>query len=74
MSLLGDSFKNESTSAFAIFKFIQALSAAIAFFYSPYLELTWQLLALAILSVLGSLAFYHVDRNPASASGQEEVG
>jgi len=65
MSLLGEAFKSESTSAFAIFKFIQSLSAAIAFFYSPYVFLSWQLLALTILSTLGSLAFYTVDRNRA---------
>ena len=37
-SILGGVFKEQSSSAFAIFKFMQSLSAAIAFFYSPYLR------------------------------------
>ena len=39
-SILGGVFKEQSSSAFAIFKFMQSLSAAIAFFYSPYLRWT----------------------------------
>ena len=43
-SILGGAFKEQSAAGFAIFKFMQSLSCAIAFFYSPYLTLQWQLL------------------------------
>ena len=43
-SILGGAFKENSAAGFAIFKFMQSLSCAIAFFYSPYLSLPWQLL------------------------------
>lgn len=38
-SMLGSVFSNDSASAFAIFKFVQSLSAAVAFFYSNLLSL-----------------------------------
>merc|ERR1712142_954716 len=60
-SILGGVFKEQSSSAFAIFKFMQSLSAAIAFFYSPYLSLQWQLLITVVLDVLGSVAFCLVE-------------
>jgi hypothetical protein len=41
-SMLGSVFSNDSASAFAIFKFVQSLSAAIAFFYSNLLSLYFQ--------------------------------
>ena len=62
MSLLGGTFKDQSVSAFAIFKFIQSLSAAIAFFYSPYLKLQWQLLILVLFDIIGTLAFCRVEQ------------
>jgi hypothetical protein len=43
-SLLGGAFKVDSASAFAIFKFMQSGSSAIAFAYSSKLGLYWQLL------------------------------
>lgn len=60
-SMLGGVFKEQSSSAFAIFKFMQSLSAAIAFFYSPYLGLQWQLLAAVILDIIGTIAFCKVE-------------
>merc|ERR1712233_87509 len=59
-SILGGVFKEQSSSAFAIFKFMQSLSAAIAFFYSPYLSLQWQLLAAVTLDIVGTVAFCKV--------------
>ena len=43
-SMLGGAFKEDSSSAFAIFKFMQSGSSAIAFAYSSKLGLYWQLL------------------------------
>jgi hypothetical protein len=43
-SLLGGAFKEDSASAFAIFKFMQSGSSSIAFAYSSSLGLYWQLL------------------------------
>merc|ERR1719348_1541182 len=60
-SILGGAFKDQSSSAFAIFKFIQSLSTAIAFFYSPYLGLQWQLLIAVVFDILGSIAFCKVE-------------
>merc|ERR1719319_1174058 len=60
-SLLGGVFKEQASSAFAIFKFMQSLSCAIAFFYSPFLSLQWQLLAAVVLDVIGTVAFCKVE-------------
>ena len=38
-SIIGAIYKDDSAPAFALFKFIQSFSAAIAFFYSGYLML-----------------------------------
>uniref|UniRef100_A0A3B5MEL0 Major facilitator superfamily domain containing 11 n=1 Tax=Xiphophorus couchianus TaxID=32473 RepID=A0A3B5MEL0_9TELE len=61
-SILGYVYAEQSTPAFAIFKFIQSVSAAVAFFYSGYLLLTWQLLLLVILGFTGTLCFFVVER------------
>jgi len=60
-SILGGAFKEKSSSAFAIFKFMQSMSAAVAFFYSPVLELQWQLLFVVILDILGTISFCKVE-------------
>jgi len=60
-SILGGAFKDQSSSAFAIFKFMQSMSAAIAFFYSPSLKLQWQLLLVVVFDVLGTIAFCKVE-------------
>ena len=62
MSILGGTFKDQSSSAFAIYKFIQSLSAAIACFYSPYLKLQWQLLILLVFDIFGTFTFCKVER------------
>uniref|UniRef100_A0A1A8IWM4 Major facilitator superfamily domain containing 11 n=4 Tax=Nothobranchius TaxID=28779 RepID=A0A1A8IWM4_NOTKU len=61
-SILGHVYVEQSTPAFAIFKFIQSVSAAVAFFYSGYLLLMWQLLLLVILGFTGTLCFFVVER------------
>ncbi|XP_072224758.1 UNC93-like protein MFSD11 [Leuresthes tenuis] len=61
-SILGHVYAEQSTPAFAIFKFIQSVSAAMAFFYSGYLLLMWQLLLMVILGFTGTLCFFVVER------------
>ena len=60
-SILAGSFKENSAAGFAIFKFMQSLSCAIAFFYSPFLTLQWQLLITIILDILGAVTFCLVE-------------
>ncbi|XP_047427946.1 UNC93-like protein MFSD11 isoform X2 [Mugil cephalus] len=61
-SILGRVYAEQSTPAFAIFKFIQSVCAAVAFFYSGYLLLMWQLLLMIILGFAGTLCFFVVER------------
>ncbi|XP_072532502.1 UNC93-like protein MFSD11 [Salminus brasiliensis] len=61
-SILGRVYSEQSAPAFAIFKFIQSIFAAVAFFYSGYLLLTWQLLIMVILGFTGTLCFFMVER------------
>ncbi|XP_029283969.1 UNC93-like protein MFSD11 [Cottoperca gobio] len=61
-SILGCVYAEQSTSAFAIFKFIQSVFAAVAFFYSGYLLLKWQLLLMVVLGFAGTLCFFVVER------------
>ncbi|XP_072225550.1 UNC93-like protein MFSD11 [Leuresthes tenuis] len=58
LSIIGFMFHDNSAPAFAIFKFIQSIMAAIAFFYSNYLLLHWQLLILVVMGFLGSISFF----------------
>ncbi|KAF4074005.1 hypothetical protein AMELA_G00249630 [Ameiurus melas] len=67
-SILGCVYSEQSIPAFAIFKFIQSVFAAVAFFYSGYLLLSWQLLTMVILGFMGTLCFFLVERMP-SVSG-----
>lgn len=61
-SILGHVYAEQSTPAFAIFKFIQSVFAAVAFFYSGSLLLMWQLLLMVILGFAGTLCFFVVER------------
>lgn len=61
-SILGRVYAEQSTPAFAIFKFIQSVFAAVAFFYSGYLLLMWQLLMMVVLGFAGTLCFFVVER------------
>ncbi|TRZ04279.1 hypothetical protein DNTS_003230 [Danionella cerebrum] len=71
-SILGRVYAEQSAPAFAIFKFIQSICAAVAFFYSGYVLLTWQLLVMVIMGFFGTLCFFVVERiQNASADSQE---
>uniref|UniRef100_A0A8C2X381 UNC93-like protein MFSD11 n=1 Tax=Cyclopterus lumpus TaxID=8103 RepID=A0A8C2X381_CYCLU len=61
-SILGCVYAEHSTPAFAIFKFIQSVFAAAAFFYSGALLLKWQLLVMVLLGFAGTLCFFVVER------------
>ncbi|XP_013399249.1 UNC93-like protein MFSD11 isoform X2 [Lingula anatina] len=60
-SILGFMYPDESAPAFALYKFMQSLAAAVAFFYSDVLMLKWQLLILQVMCVLGSFCFFIVE-------------
>uniref|UniRef100_A0A3Q2Q1M0 Major facilitator superfamily domain containing 11 n=1 Tax=Fundulus heteroclitus TaxID=8078 RepID=A0A3Q2Q1M0_FUNHE len=61
LSIIGFTFRDDSAPAFAVFKFIQSIMAAVAFFYSNYLLLHWQLLILVIAGFMGSVSFFAAD-------------
>lgn len=70
-SILGRVYAEQSAPAFAIFKFIQSIFAAIAFLYSGYLLLTWQLLVMVLLGFTGTLCFFVVERMHNTSELQE---
>ena len=41
---------------------LQSICAAVAFFYSGYLLLMWQLLLMVVLGFTGTLCFFVVER------------
>jgi hypothetical protein len=51
-------FPSDSTSAFALFKFVQSLASAATFVYSQHLFLHWQLLILVTFGSAGTLLFF----------------
>uniref|UniRef100_A0A8C8IUE6 Major facilitator superfamily domain containing 11 n=1 Tax=Oncorhynchus tshawytscha TaxID=74940 RepID=A0A8C8IUE6_ONCTS len=57
LSIVGFMFREDSAPAFAVFKFVQSITAALAFFYSNYLLLHWQLLIMVVVGFLGTLSF-----------------
>ncbi|KAM7371431.1 hypothetical protein PAMP_008678 [Pampus punctatissimus] len=61
LSIIGFMYRDNSAPAFAVFKFIQSIMAALAFFYSNYLLLHWQLLILVLVGFLGSMTFFVVE-------------
>uniref|UniRef100_A0A672YNC2 Major facilitator superfamily domain containing 11 n=1 Tax=Sphaeramia orbicularis TaxID=375764 RepID=A0A672YNC2_9TELE len=58
LSIIGFMFKDDSAPAFAVFKFIQSIMAAVAFSYSNFLLLHWQLLILVLGGFLGTMTFF----------------
>ncbi|XP_067914225.1 UNC93-like protein MFSD11 [Heterodontus francisci] len=61
LSILGFMYSQESAPAFAVFKFVQSICAAIAFGYSNYLLLQWQLLILGVAGFFGTISFILVE-------------
>ncbi|XP_062936799.1 UNC93-like protein MFSD11 isoform X2 [Cynocephalus volans] len=61
LSILGFLYSEDSAPAFAVFKFVQSICAAVAFFYSNYLLLPWQLLVMVIFGFFGTISFFTVE-------------
>ncbi|XP_029456262.1 UNC93-like protein MFSD11 [Rhinatrema bivittatum] len=71
LSILGFLYSEDSAPAFAVFKFVQSISAAVAFFYSNYLLLQWQLLLLVVFGFFGTILFFTVEWQILSSRGSE---
>uniref|UniRef100_A0A8C5MQ44 UNC93-like protein MFSD11 n=1 Tax=Leptobrachium leishanense TaxID=445787 RepID=A0A8C5MQ44_9ANUR len=71
LSILGTLYAEDSAPAFAIFKFVQSISAAVAFFYSNYLLLQWQLLILVVFGFFGTISFFFAEWGAANSRHQE---
>jgi len=71
-SIIGAIYKDDSAPGFALFKFIQSASSAIAFFYSGYVELQWQLLILVVFIVAGTVCFCMLEFKTRALSKQEK--
>ncbi|XP_060696256.1 UNC93-like protein MFSD11 [Hemiscyllium ocellatum] len=71
-SILGILYPQQSGPAFAIFKFVQSISAAVAFGYSNYLVLSSQLLILTTFCFIGTLSFFIVEKIEDNASGLQD--
>ncbi|XP_057310453.1 UNC93-like protein MFSD11 [Hydractinia symbiolongicarpus] len=65
-SILGTLYSDDSAPAFALYKCIQSVAAAIAFAYGTKLVLRYQLLILVISGILGTLSFFMVERKNAA--------
>ncbi|XP_014372745.1 UNC93-like protein MFSD11 [Alligator sinensis] len=61
LSILGFLYSEDSAPAFAIFKFVQSICAAVAYFYSNYLLLQWQLLIMVVVGFFGTISFFTVE-------------
>ncbi|KAH8420785.1 hypothetical protein KR222_005117 [Zaprionus bogoriensis] len=60
-SMLGGEYVNNAVGAFALFKFMQSVAAAISFFYSAFLGLYVQLAILVVFGTVGTVAFVIVE-------------
>ncbi|CAF4279924.1 unnamed protein product, partial [Adineta steineri] len=60
MNILASRYKQTTASAFAIFKLVQSLMAAVAFFYAGALQIQWQILIVMIFLFFSTLAFFAV--------------
>uniref|UniRef100_H3D160 Major facilitator superfamily domain containing 11 n=1 Tax=Tetraodon nigroviridis TaxID=99883 RepID=H3D160_TETNG len=74
LSIVGFVFRNNSAPAFAAFRFIQSIMAAVAFFYSNYLLLQWQLLILVVSGFLGSITFFKAELRAQSIRRESDFG
>lgn len=72
-AILGSLYEKDSAPAFALFKFVQSLTAAIGFFYSLELVLKWQLLILVVSSFFGTIGFFLVEWKARRAANQGYV-
>ncbi|XKL60748.1 hypothetical protein PGB90_007805 [Kerria lacca] len=61
-SIIGTIWREDSTSPFAMFKFIQSVSSGLAFIYFKYLGLNTLIIILSVTVVLASVTFIFVER------------
>ncbi|TRY62646.1 hypothetical protein TCAL_11960 [Tigriopus californicus] len=77
MSLLGGVYPDRAGPAFAIFKFVQCVAAAVGFLYSNHLELYYQIAISLALGLIGTATFSMIDirtrRNQANYEVQPEL-
>ncbi|KAL8565105.1 hypothetical protein ACOMHN_005308 [Nucella lapillus] len=75
-SLIGFMFSEDSSAAFAIFKFVQSIAAAGAFYYSNVLLLKWQLVILVAMGTGSVMCFSTVEwaATRYSRSGYQAIG
>ena len=71
-SALGTLYSSDSAPAFALFKFVQSVTAACAFGYGTVLTLKWQLLILVVSGLCGTLSFLLVERSARNLKAAEE--
>lgn len=74
LSIIGFMYRDDSAPAFAVFKFIQSIMAALAFFYSNYLLLHWQLLILVAVGFLGSVTFFMAEGLAEASRRESDYG
>lgn len=72
-SLLGDVYSDNSAPAFAIFKFVQSVAAAIGFVYSSMFSIYWQTGILMVFGTVGALSFFKVQWKHQKPKGYEPV-
>jgi len=73
-SILGVVYSEDSAPAFALFKFIQSVTAAIGFGYATHLVLNYQLLILVVMAFAGTITFIKVERSHSQRSvGYEPI-
>ncbi|XP_027852589.2 UNC93-like protein MFSD11 isoform X1 [Aphis gossypii] len=61
-NIIGVKYSDNSSSATSLFMFMQAMSAAISFFYSNQFGIYAQLIILIIVMTIGTLSFLVVDK------------
>ncbi|XP_009327180.1 PREDICTED: UNC93-like protein MFSD11 isoform X2 [Pygoscelis adeliae] len=67
LSILGFLYSEDSAPAFAILSFYQSICAAVAYFYSNYFLLQWQLLIMVVVGFFGTITFFTVEWEAAAA-------
>ncbi|KAK7113337.1 UNC93-like protein MFSD11 isoform X2 [Littorina saxatilis] len=75
-SLIGFVFSEDSSPAFALFKFVQSVAAAVAFYYSNVLLLKWQLVILVAMGTGSVMCFSAIewDATRHARSGYQPIG
>ncbi|PIC35783.1 hypothetical protein B9Z55_015031 [Caenorhabditis nigoni] len=73
MSLLCETYPEESAQAFAIFKFYESALSCATFIFSSLVSLYWLLATLATFSILALISFFIVEREHTETTPSESV-